>query len=70
VITGVGTGAINGFILSLYEDHQIDGAIEELTKFWHDLATIDPFKFWKGGFVYGFFFEKSLYDASPIKEFI
>jgi hypothetical protein len=47
----------------LYEDDQIEGAIEELKKFWFDLATIEPFKMWSGGFLYGFFFEKSLYDV-------
>lgn len=70
MITGVGLGAINGFILAMYDDSQIDGAIEELKKFWYDLSTIDPFRLWKGGFVYGFFFEKSLYDTTPLNDFI
>ena len=83
MITGVGLGAINGFILAMYDDSQIDGAIEELSKcllklliicvigkFWYDLSTIDPFRLWKGGFVYGFFFEKSLYDTTPLNDFI
>ena len=25
---------------------------------------------WKGGFFYGFFFEKSLYDSTPLNQFI
>ena len=41
-----------------------------LEKFWYDLATIDPFEMWSGGFLYGFFFEKSLYDVTPLWDFI
>ena len=38
--------------------------------FWIDLSKMEPYKLWKGGFVYGFFFEKSLYDATPLNQFI
>ena len=39
-------------------------------QFWFDLASIEPYKFWKGGFIYGFFFEKGIYDTSPLNDFI
>lgn len=35
-----------------------------------DLANISPVKLWKGGFIYGFFFEKGLYDDQPLNDFI
>ena len=56
--------------MSLHESSEVDRAIEELRNFWLDLSQIDPFKLWKGGFFYGFFFEKSLYDSTPLNQFI
>jgi len=35
-----------------------------------DLAKIEPYGQWNGGFVYGFFFEKGIYDLSPMSDFI
>lgn len=63
-------GAINAYIMSLYEAHEIEEVENELREFWLDLSNIEPYRLWNGGFVYGFFFEKSLYDSSPLNQFI
>ena len=70
VITGIALGAINAYIMSLFESHEVEEAENELRSFWMDLAQIDPYKLWKGGFIYGFFFEKSLYDSTPLNQFL
>lgn len=31
---------------------------------------IEPYQLWKGGFIYGFFFEKGLYDPTPLNNFL
>jgi len=35
-----------------------------------DLSYFEPYKQWSGGFVYGFFFEKGIYDMSPMSDYI
>ena len=45
-------------------------ALSILDDFWLSISKITPYNFWSGGFIYGFFFEKGLYDASPLDNFI
>lgn len=54
----------------MFDNTEIEEAIEELRSFWFDLSKFIPFKLWKGGFIYGFFFEKGLYDMEPMNEFL
>ena len=41
-----------------------------LENFWFDLAKMEPYKMWKGGFIYGFFFERGIYDISPMNQYL
>ena len=41
-----------------------------LENFWIDLATTEPYSNWTGGFIYGFFFEKGIYDMRPMVEYL
>ena len=41
-----------------------------LQSFWLDLAAMEPYNSWTGGFIYGFFFEKGIYDLAPMVNFI
>ena len=65
--------------MSLYAKQDKSSIIKELSKyfiswfleeFWQELSHIQPYKLWSGGFLYGFFFEKSLYDASNLNKFL
>ena len=38
--------------------------------FWEQLANFDPYDLWSGGFLYGFFFQKGLFDSTPVHNFI
>lgn len=41
-----------------------------IDNFWQELSERDQYVNWQGGWIYGFFFEKGLYDHSPIADFI
>ena len=41
-----------------------------LEKFWIDIAAMEPYNNWTGGFIYGFFFEKGIYNAQPMTEYL
>ena len=38
--------------------------------FWVDLARTTPYTQWAGGFVYGFFFEKGIYNMENMQAFL
>ena len=44
--------------------------MDMLEKFWVDLATMNPYSNWTGGFIYGFFFEKGIYDMKPMVQYL
>ena len=67
MITGVASGALNAYIASLYEmdtEESVEAVTSELESFWLELSEINSLTLWKGGFVYGFFFEKGLYNPA------
>jgi len=35
-----------------------------------DLAAMEPYSSWTGGFIYGFFFEKGIYDMRPMAQYL
>jgi len=70
VVTGVSLGALNAYILAAHRPTEIDKVIEKLQKFWTDFALLSPYQEWSGGFIYGFFFEKGIYDSTPTQNFI
>lgn len=70
MVTGVSLGALNAYILATHKPTEKEQTIETLKKFWTDFAKIEPYKAWPGGFLYGFFFEKGIYDLSPAAEYI
>lgn len=41
-----------------------------LQEFWIDLAAMEPYQNWVGGFIYGFFFEKGIYDLKPMAKYL
>lgn len=63
-------GALNAYILATNENDQHQKAVEELENFWMELSYFEPYRQWNGGFVYGFFFEKGIYDMSPMSDYI
>ena len=69
-MTGVALGALNVYILATHKPDEIDETISELEKFWIDVAAMDPYENWTGGFIYGFFFEKGIYNAQPMSDYL
>ena len=69
-MTGVALGALNAYILATHKPDEIDETISELEKFWIDVAAMDPYENWTGGFIYGFFFEKGIYNAQPMSDYL
>lgn len=41
-----------------------------IADFWLGLSLIKPYSMWTGGFIYGFFFQKGLYNAVTIDQYI
>ena len=41
-----------------------------LDEFWIEMAKMEPYKVWTGGYIYGFFFEKGIYSLDPMMEFL
>ena len=70
IVTGVALGALNAYILATHKPDQIHDTIEMLESFWLDLAAMDPYKSWSGGFIYGFFFEKGIYSMEPMATYL
>ena len=70
IVTGVALGAINAYILATHKPDEITETIDMLEKFWIDLATTSPYSNWTGGFIYGFFFEKGIYDMKPMVQYL
>ena len=66
ITTGVALGALNAYIIATHKPSQHVESIDFLKDFWMDIAGMDAYANWTGGFVYGFFFEKGIYDAKPI----
>lgn len=63
-------GALNAFILASHEQNETDKVIFRLRKFWMDFSKRNSYQEWAGGFIYGFFFEKGIYDITPTSDFI
>jgi hypothetical protein len=38
--------------------------------FWLSVSRINSYNYWAGGFIYGYFFEKGLYDVTTLNDFI
>ena len=74
MITGVALGAINAYILATHKlkwpNSETQDVIDMLNEFWMELAQMDPYKMWTGGYIYGFFFEKGIYSLDPMVEFL
>ena len=45
-------------------EESVEAVTSELESFWLELSEINSLTLWKGGFVYGFFFEKGLYNPA------
>jgi predicted acylesterase/phospholipase RssA len=71
VVTGIAMGAINAHIVAQHKLGDETEASDMLEDFWTTLAqnNADVVKSWSWGLVYGFFYENSLYDASPLYDF-
>ena len=71
---------MNAYIAALHDYDSILDATVELSKlsrklilladFWMAISRFDAYKQWAGGFIYGYFFEKGLYDVSELNEFL
>ena len=70
IVTGVALGAINAYVLATHKPDEIQDTIKMLRSFWIELASMSPYDSWTGGFIYGFFFEKGIYDLRPMAEYL
>lgn len=69
-MTGVSLGALNAYILASHKSDEKAKAVDKLRSFWTDFGKKEAYQEWAGGFIYGFFFEKGIYDIEPTAAFI
>ena len=70
VYCGISVGAINCGFLSMYKDSENHRASNELEELWRGLSTAQIYKQWfPFGVLHGLS-KNSLYNSSPLKEFI
>jgi predicted patatin/cPLA2 family phospholipase len=70
VVTGVGVGAINGLIVSMYAQGEESEAASKLSSFWSNFNYESFYVDWKGGVVTGLLSKTGLYDTTPMKKTI
>ena len=70
VVTGVSAGSINSLGISLWEKDQGVAMSEWLKATWHNLHSSDIYTEWDGSYAYRFFMHGSLFDNTPLKEFV
>lgn len=63
-------GALNAYIAAINDYSLIGKATKELADFWISLSRITSYHYWVGGFIYGYYFEKGLYDVSVLNDFL
>eukprot|EP00344_Euplotes_crassus_P005309 CAMPEP_0197004298 /NCGR_PEP_ID=MMETSP1380-20130617/21202_1 /TAXON_ID=5936 /ORGANISM="Euplotes crassus, Strain CT5" /LENGTH=349 /DNA_ID=CAMNT_0042423043 /DNA_START=24 /DNA_END=1073 /DNA_ORIENTATION=+ len=71
VVSGVSVGSINaGYFCEFPKGQELD-AVESMLNRWDHLSSDKVYKNWKwGGPVRGIFKEKSLYNSSPLREYL
>lgn len=64
--------SLNAHILSQHAIGDEMNAVKRMEDFWYELAdkNANLIASWSWGMIYGFFYENSLYDASPLYRFI
>jgi predicted acylesterase/phospholipase RssA len=70
IITGVGVGAINTFLLSQFPQGQEASAASWLENFWASFQSSDYYKGWTFGPAQGFLTEAGMYDNSKAAPFL
>jgi NTE family protein len=70
-ICGVSVGAINAASLGMFDKQEFSKAIDYIqSKWFNDVETKTIHKPWLFGVVQGLLFEKSLFNSSPIHEYL
>jgi predicted acylesterase/phospholipase RssA len=70
VITGASAGSLNGAALSLFARGREDEAAEFIFGLWNSISNDDILKNWSEGILYSIFFKSSIFDNSPLVEFL
>lgn len=70
VVTGASAGSLNGAALSLFARGREDEAAEFIFGLWNSITNDDILKNWSEGILYSIFFKSSIFDNSPLVEFL
>ena len=68
IVTGIGVGATNALMLSMYPKGQEASAATKLSSFWTSFQYQSFYQDWVGGYVTGLLLMSGLYDSSPMKK--
>eukprot|EP00347_Sterkiella_histriomuscorum_P000862 403374237 len=69
-VSGVGVGALNAYLYSLYQQGEETKLIQDLQSFWHNISSQSHYSIRGDGFIYGLFFEDSLYESSNLNQIL
>jgi len=71
IVTGISVGAINGAGLSNFEKGDEVAAADFILSLWRGLSRDEILRDWNwGGVVRGIFFETSLWDSTPLEDYM
>lgn len=71
IVSGLGFGAINAAVASIYEKGEEKEMIKYLEKIWHSANDFSTHNNWfPGSVAQGFFFKQGFYNHEPMKETI
>jgi len=71
IITGISVGALNGAGMANYKKGDENEAADFILDLWRGLTRDEVLKAWNwGGIVRGIFFETSIWDSSPLENYL
>lgn len=70
VVSGVSAGALNAGGFSQFPPGQEAQAIEFLLEIWRNITASNVYQEWRGGLISGLLYEPSLFDTSPLKDYL
>ena len=70
VVSGVSAGALNAGGFSQFPPGEEAQAVEFLLDIWRNIHSDNVFTEWPGGIIDGLFYEPSLFDTSPLADFL
>jgi predicted acylesterase/phospholipase RssA len=70
VMSGVSVGALNTAGLAMYAKGDEGNMTEFLLDIWRNIKASDVYQDWSGGIIDGILFRPSIYDTSPLNDFL